>query len=331
MSWMNKPKAGDRVLWVKFTGFGDVLQTVSSIKSFKEMFPGIHVTLLTSKPYAELMLAQPCVDAVVTGRKTSLKEFYSLVCELKKQPKFDWIISLQDKSKTDTIGWMLGVPNRVGSGYRLLYNANLWNWLDEIGLDIRKRESSSIFASADSIKKNEPLLTSLPSKKVFAVIGAAWVEKMWPTDYWCELVKELVADGYGVVLNGHGEYEMEVASKIESSVNSSAVLNMVDKLSFNDMCAVSSLCTVAVGNDTGPLHLAALQGVPTIGVFGAIRPQSVGYLMPWFSPVYSTCYRVGCGLSKECPRKIKTCLNSVTPQRVKAVFDRMVCIVDKNK
>ncbi len=324
MSWKNEPKSGDRILWIKFTGFGDVLQTVSSIKNFKEMFPGVHVTLLTSEPYAELMLAQPPVDAVVTGRKSSMKDFYRLMSKLKKQPKFDWIISLQDKSKTDTIGLMLGVPNRIGSGYRVMYNANLWDWLDGIGMDLRRREYPSIIPPVGSIEKNKPLLAGLPSKKVFAVIGAAWKEKMWPSEHWCDLIKELVNDGYGVVLNGHGELEMEIASKIEREVCSRAVLNLVDKLSFSDMAAVSNMCTIAVGNDTGPLHLAALQGIPAIGFFGAIRPQSVGYLMPWFSPVYSTCYMVGCGLSKECPRRRKTCLNSVTPQKVKTVFDRMI-------
>ncbi len=45
-------------------------------------------------------------------------------------------------------------------------------------------------------------------------------------------LKPLVEQGWGIILNGHGEFEADFAKKIESNVNSPFLLNLVDKLNF---------------------------------------------------------------------------------------------------
>ena len=282
------------------------------------------MTLLAAPPYRELMEAQPSIDDYISGEKTSLGKYLSLISELKKRERFDWVISLQDKSKSDTIGVRAHIRNKVGSGRAIFYDGYLWDWLDRINVDIRNRETPGIVPPQGSVLKAQTLLSSLPERRVFAVIGAAWEEKRWPTDYWCAFLKELVREGWGVVLNGHGKEEKRIGAEIENNVKSGNILNLVDKLSFYDMAGVASQCSFALGNDTGPLHLAALEGITTIGIFGGTRPEPVGLLMPWFKSITTTCYSVGRGCDKRCTKAaFGTCLRSVTPERLKHLFDRM--------
>ena len=74
--------------------------------------------------------------------------------------------------------------------------------------------------------------------------------------------------------------------------------------------------TAAVGNDTGPLHLAALTGTPTLGFFGVTDARAMLYRMPWFREVRVSCPRAGCrdyGYTAEC-------LADISPEKALLVF-----------
>jgi len=94
------------------------------------------------------------------------------------------------------------------------------------------------------------------------------------------------------VLNGHGPAEEEFGGNIENSLASENVLNLVGALDFKKMSGVVSLCTMALGNDTGPLHLAALSGIPTIGLFNRPAKDSALDLInvPWFQELRAEDY-----------------------------------------
>ncbi|MCL2009816.1 MAG: hypothetical protein FWG71_04635 [Synergistaceae bacterium] len=115
-------------------------------------------------------------------------------------------------------------------------------------------------------------------------MGASNPWKMWPTERWIEFLRPLVNDGWGVVINGYGPREEAMGRQMESSLASGNVLNLVGALDFRKMSGVVHHCTLAVGNDTGPMHLAALCGVPTMGLFNHAAPCAAINLpnIPWF-------------------------------------------------
>ncbi len=85
------------------------------------------------------------------------------------------------------------------------------------------------------------------------------------------------------------------------------------------MAAVAKSCTAAVGNDTGPLHLAALGGTPTLGFFGVTDAWEMNFRMPWFREVRVTCPKAGCR-NYNCP---VDCLADITPDRALTAFKDM--------
>ena len=112
---------------------------------------------------------------------------------------------------------------------------------------------------------------------------------------------------------------MRTAQEIAGALASPLVLNLVGRADFSLMAALAQSCTAAVGNDTGPLHLAALVGTPTLGFFGVTDAWEMGFRMPWFREVRVTCPLAGCR-NYDCP---KDCLADIGPQQALAAFQRM--------
>ena len=46
-----------------------------------------------------------------------------------------------------------------------------------------------------------------------------------------------------------------------------------DQVSLPELAALFSKCRILVSNDTGPMHLGAAVGVPTLGIFSIARPE----------------------------------------------------------
>jgi ADP-heptose:LPS heptosyltransferase len=81
-----------------------------------------------------------------------------------------------------------------------------------------------------------------------------------------------------------------------------------------------------VGGDTGPTHMAAMQGVPTVGVFGASDALRNGPWGPRATSVQLTdadaeglpcvpCWKRECRLPRD-GKEITPCLKRLTPDRV---------------
>jgi ADP-heptose:LPS heptosyltransferase len=159
---------------------------------------------------------------------------------------------------------------------------DLNSWFRSFGADVQDRSSPSIFPAAEDREAGRALLARLPERRLFVLIGAGNVKKLWGTKRWVELLRPLLNRGWGVVLNGHGPFEEAIGKQIENALPSPNLLNLAGTLDFRKMSGAAYSCTLALGNDTGPLHLAALSGVPTMGLFSYHTSQIMGLRMPWF-------------------------------------------------
>ena len=69
------PKPKDKVLWIRYWAFGDVLQAAAEAQQFKAIFPDVHLTFLTKPLYADLIKEQPWCDDVIAGDKRPMSAF----------------------------------------------------------------------------------------------------------------------------------------------------------------------------------------------------------------------------------------------------------------
>ncbi len=164
-----------------------------------------------------------------------------------------------------------GAPHRVERALGLVAAAldRPLPWADP-GLPVRPgaaRRAEAAFAAAGLAGKRVVLL--LPGTSAFGRF------KRWPPDRFSDLARRLVAGGRAVGVlapPGEGPLARHVARGAEGAV---PVLPAPDLATLGELLRRGAL---VVGADTGPLHLAALAGVPTLALFG---PKDAAVYAPY--------------------------------------------------
>jgi ADP-heptose:LPS heptosyltransferase len=280
------PEPGDRVLWVRHVLFGDVLQAAGDACNFKRRFPDIHLTFLSHPAYSDFLKCQPYIDDAIGGCKKPFTNFCKTLKTI-RAGHYKWIVSDQGGGKSSLLSLFSGAEHRIGRCslffFRFNYHISPEAYFEKCGVDVKDRSTPTIFVSQEEKEEARAMLSSLPERKLFCVIGSTEERKMWPADGWIEFLRPLAKQGWGIVLNGYGPIEKNMGDAIERAVDSPNVLNLVGALKYNKMAWVATQCSMAIGNDTGPLHLAALAGVPALGLFNFPPADSAVEMMraPW--------------------------------------------------
>ncbi|HEX7746391.1 MAG TPA: glycosyltransferase family 9 protein [Micromonosporaceae bacterium] len=95
--------------------------------------------------------------------------------------------------------------------------------------------------------------------------GATDTRRRWPPERFAAVADQLVADGYEVVVTGTPA-ERELVERVEAAARV-PVRRLVGALSLGGLGGLYAECAVVIANDTGPIHLAAAVGTPTVGIF----------------------------------------------------------------
>ncbi len=318
MSSLDSPS---NVLWIRAGAFGDILQAIARARLFKRRFPDAKLTMLARPEFRNILEPQDCFsDFMYWDSKRRHLDFFKCVAEVRRR-KFDCLVSVHNAGSAAMISLFSGIPRRYGYNStieKLCYDRNVWEWFLELGIDKDLRDEPMVQASDAAFENAKRVLYGLPAKKVFCITGASKPQKLWPIEYWPKLLSPLLDAGWGVILNGHGETERANNALIADALGDRAgLVDLTDKLNYDQMCAVIKSCDVSVGPDTGPLHLSALAGTPTFGLFGCTPSQKIGFTMPWFGEVLCTCPDAGCWNYK-CP---KPCMSTLTPEMALEAFN----------
>lgn len=118
----------------------------------------------------------------------------------------------------------------------------------------------------------EPTLPSVrrPRGPVIVHPGSGGRDKCWPPDRFAELIRRLRSSGQSVQpLLGEAEVEWWDPGRLEQwrSELGAAVPQSLDQLA-----SYAAGARAWIGNDSGPTHLAAQMGLPTLALFGPSNP-----------------------------------------------------------
>ncbi len=162
----------------------------------------------------------------------------------------------------------------------------------------------------------------LAEKPFFAVsVGTKVQAKDWGVHNWWELLRQLAMayPGYGLLLAGAREESAtteQAAAGWRSIAGAGPAVNVCGLLSPRESAAAFAKAAVFIGHDSGPMHLAAVVGTPTVAIFAARNQPRT-----WFPVSASHCvlyHQVdcwGCGL-ETCVEQRKKCLLSITVNEV---------------
>jgi len=117
------------------------------------------------------------------------------------------------------------------------------------------------------------LTASFPSRPVVLLKpGAGWGAKRWPLERYAAVASALAARGFQVLVNaGPGEEPLAAAIAAQSNGAATPV-----QCSLAQLIALTRRIALAIGGDTGPLHLACALGRPVVGIYGPTDPARNG-------------------------------------------------------
>src|SRR5262249_1169505 len=145
-------------------------------------------------------------------------------------------------------------------------------------------------------------LAGLPRPVLGFVVGSRWVTKRWLPEHFADLARQAhTHSGGACVFVGTGEdtpASLDVIGRLRGPTR-----DFTGKTALPQLAALLHACDAVVGNDTGPLHLAAAVGRPCVAPYTCTRVVRHG---PYGSLAGGVETAVACGGSylKTCPKMI---------------------------
>lgn len=332
--------AAKKILILKFSALGDVILMLPMLQSIRDKYPTAHITFLVADSYAPLLQVIDVIDELITIPEALVKEWH--VLKLYKfsrtLDKYDLLIDLQNNRRSHLLGLFSRIQNRVG------FNCS-WGWMLTSAsavpdrnmkpiarlyailykLDISMPNTfAAVLSVTQDVKAKALRLIGDNNKKIIGINLSAsprWQSKCWELVNIIELTQMASNAGYLVVLNGTSE-QSENAAKIVNAVDGH-IVNLVDKTNLPTLLGVIDCCDVFISPDTGPLHMAAALGVPSIGLFG---PTSLARHAPVAANSISLSINSSCSpcYKQVCPLGTHECMQNLSSSKVFKVVESLL-------
>ena len=342
-----QPYEWKRIAVAKYMGMGSLVLATPLLQILRRQIPQAEIALVTATNLSELARMMP-VDKVFTWDFRSVtsatKTFPSFILALRRW-RPDVFFDLEFFVNTSAlIAWFSGAPIRVGFHHAQSPRGRLLTHY----LPVTPRHTTELFASLAwalgiDIEPLPPLwkmrydpkrvrdeVRSLP--KPFIVVnpnaGELALQRRWMPERFHELLRRLLKSFPSVhfVLIGSPTERTHVASVLKDLTTHPKIINLAGQLNLDELCFVLEHAIALITNDSGPMHIAAAMGTPSIALFGPETPEHYGPLGDRHQVLYkrllcSPCLSPFDGKLFPCPFKVQ-CLRLISVDEVmKAVAE----------
>lgn len=263
-----------------------------------------------------------------------LKKLWDTIRWLRAQ-QFDIVIDLQCLARSALFGWLTNGKSYIGldekrEGARGFYDlvvqrpsyyTHAVDWylgvLELLAVPVEHKfvwlpQKPDIATTA---RMRWPII-----ERMFVAVlpGARWRTKRWPTTNFATLIKILADENpklYFVILGSQNE-TMAGAELFNAAPN--RCLDLTGKTTLPELIEILRLSSVVVGNDTGPMHVAAALGKPVVALFGPTEPRRTGPYGQLQNVLQADLECVPCMRAVCRYREQLACLRAITPETVAA-------------
>jgi len=304
------------------------------MKAVRAQFPDAEITLLVRPWVAGVFTSADFVDQVWREpRPSSVSEWRRITREIRDR-HFDLAILLPNSFESALMMFLGRVPQRVGystdgrgllltsavpraeekAGHQIYYYLDLVRSfapeLEEPSIEITatsdERNAARALLAAQGIERQEQFLVLNPG----AAYGSA---KRWSEERFAETGDQLAKDLAIAIAIVGSQSEAEVANRIRSRLKSRTVV-LNGKTSLETLIGVLAESTLMITNDSGPMHISAALGIPTVAVFGSTDDRVTGPCGPRTRIVKHQVHCSPC-LLRECPIDHR-CMTAITVDEV---------------
>jgi heptosyltransferase-3 len=296
------------ILVIQTKYIGDVVLTSALVRNLRLAYQNAVIAMLCAPGLRDFVVRQNIADVAIgfDGRSAGrsllqrVKEYSSLVADLRRR-KFDLTIDVADSKTSRIVQRLIGAPLRVGynppdrplkfwevqpanifaepsgrrSGAHYLYR--YLSPVKALGIELRevtpRLEPTPVGRSASAQMLAQ---SNLPVKAFVAVhAGARFEGRCWQPERFAAVIDEVYATtGLRSLLVG-GPDERAIAQAI-LNVAKSPLVSVVGEASLETLTALLADAFIFLGNESGPMHLAASVGTPVVGLYGLTPPDIWG-------------------------------------------------------
>jgi ADP-heptose:LPS heptosyltransferase len=324
---------------VKPRGIGDIVLSTILLDNLAAAFPDAEIHYFVENFARDAVEDLPLVEKAITTKR---KESPLAMAKKLRAERYDLIIDSWSNPRSAQAVLLSGARYRVGYAYRgrrYAYNLPVWH---RRGRKAHAAESNLPllrFLDLPTVSKrvhyNVPnraleearrfIEEKFPDATTVAGVAPAggWASKRCDKEKWAEFGAALVEELDASIVVVWGPGDEEDAEYIERALGDRAA--RIPKTTVKEMSAYLAACDVVLANDSGPMHIAAAVGVPTLGVFGPTNPEAHGPYSPVSGYVIKDdleCIRCGkfvCPFDHECMRELPA---SVVVEKTRELFAR---------
>jgi heptosyltransferase-2 len=332
---------------------GDVAMATPMLRALRQHFGARARIIGIARPYvSEVLQGTNWLDEMVLYNRRSpqvSQQFYRVAKNLRRR-SLDWIFLLPNSFSSASLAWISGAKRRVGYAR----NRRSWlltdicrapregkTWLPISAVDYylelaysigceRQSRNLELATLADDERIAEQIWNDLHltgrSVIAFNTGSAAGGTKDWPLEHFIELARRTLAETDASILVLCGPKERERAASIEREINCTRLRSMAGQnLGLGVARACIRRSRAMVTTDSGPRHVAAAFGVPTVALLGPIEPRwSVNY-NPRETALWEAIECAPCG-KYACPLGHHRCMKDLSVDRV---FNALIALLDR--
>ena len=286
--------ASQKILLIRLSSLGDIVLTTPAIRAVRAHFPDAYIAMLVAKQSAEILRENPHLDEIITfdrlAKNKDTGEMLRIIRHLRER-KFTMAIDFQRKFRTEMLMYFSGATERIGKGRFCTVRvheqgnkhatAHYFDMLHAAGIpaeDQRLELFLSEFEQLDAAQRFDTAGVADGGLKVGLFPGAGWKLREWMPERFAAIGDRLVEHFNANVLIFGGPKEAELVQTVANLMNAPAI-PFAGNLQVRELAACLEKCDLFLTNDTGPMHIAAAVGTPTVSLFGPgnhIRFQPLG-------------------------------------------------------
>lgn len=325
-----------KILFIKLSAIGDVVQTLPALEAIKKQFPDSEITWVVEEAAAGILEGHPLIDRLLVSRRRAwlrmlrhplkavrgITDIIRFVRDL-RSVHYDIAIDFQGLSKSGVLMGLARATRKIGFdrtrefSYLFLnerlpaYDAEkhaLERYLDVARyLGANDLSSSCTLPIEREVSASRKKLEDMRSPgKLLVVVNpvARWKTKLWPERNFADLADRLVKEKKAVVIFTGSAEDRVVNERIISMMREPA-MNWAGETTLKELAALASLSSLFITTDTGPMHLAAAAGAKVMALFGPTAPWRTGPYGPSHGVVRtgiacSPCFKRKCEIGIRC-------------------------------
>lgn len=268
----------DKILVIKHGALGDIIQGLDAFASLRAGNRGAYIALMTSSGFVSLAKMMPWFDVVLTDPRSSLinlvasfrirrhlRQNWSVIVDMQCSGRTGWYFSHFRLPTTRWIGVAPGCSDPlpeftgVNNRLRMMKAAELAGGINRVA------DMEWLMADKEASHNNWQVDPALGYAVLVPGCSSAKPQKRWPAKYFAAVGNDLLARGVTVYVVGTAEDRCAIDCVLADAPD---IIDLCGKTNLSELGRLLCGASYVLGNDTGPVFLAAKTGAPTLMMMG---------------------------------------------------------------